>query len=128
MEFNVIPTISPEKSGKNTFFKSAETINLVTSFVSPICKVTSKTAIQYNISPFIYLHIRHEANPSPGYWVSAEYITFTKWHQFILNMSLKVTSKMTHIGRYLYMGSSLWESCVILTILAEKRIALSSEN
>ena len=39
---------------------SAETINLVTSFVSPICKVTSKTAIQYNISPFIYLHVRFE--------------------------------------------------------------------
>ena len=46
--------------------KSAET-NLLTSFVSPICKVTSKTAIQHNISPFTYLHVRHEANPSPGY-------------------------------------------------------------
>ena len=57
MEFNVIPTISPEKSGKNTFFKSAETINLVTSFVSPICKVTSKTAIQYNYIP-VYLPAR----------------------------------------------------------------------
>ena len=45
--------------------KSAET-NLVTSIVSPICKVTSKTAIQHNISPFIYLHVRHETNSSPG--------------------------------------------------------------
>ena len=56
MVFNVIPTISPEKSGKNTF-KSAETTSLVTSFVSVICKATLKTAIQYNISHFIYLHI-----------------------------------------------------------------------
>ena len=79
MEFNVIPTISPEKSGQNTF-KSAETVNLVTSFLSLIGKVTSKIAIQYNISPFMYLHVRHETNLSPGYWLSAEYLTFTKWH------------------------------------------------
>ena len=63
----MIPTNSTEKSGKNTFFKSAKTINLVTSFVSPISNVTSKTAIQHNIPPFIYLYVRHEANSSPGY-------------------------------------------------------------
>ena len=40
---NAIPNISLVKSGKNTFSKSGETINLETSFVSPICKVTSKT-------------------------------------------------------------------------------------
>ena len=35
---------------------------------------------------------------------------------------------MTHMGRHLYMGSSLWESCVILTVLTDKKIALSIEN
>ena len=79
MKFNVIPATSPEKSGKKTF-KSAETKNLVISFVSPICKVTSKIASQYNICPFIYMHVRHEATSSPGYRVSAEYLTFTKWY------------------------------------------------
>ena len=34
---------------------------------------------------------------------------------------------MTHIGRYFCKGSTLWESCVILTILTEK-MALPSEN
>ena len=37
-------------------------------------------------------------------------------------MLLKVTSKMTHIGRYLYKGSSLWESFAILTILTENKL------
>ena len=41
---NAIPNISLVKSGKNTFSKSGETIELETSFVSPICKVTSKTS------------------------------------------------------------------------------------
>ena len=41
---------------------------------------------------------------------------------FSLNMSLKVTSKMTHIGRYLYKGSILCESCATLTILTEKEL------
>ena len=76
LEFNVTPTISLEKGGKNTFFKSAKMINLVTSFMSPKCKVTSKISTEYNI----YLNIRHEANSSPGYRESAEYITFAKWH------------------------------------------------
>ena len=74
----ISPTTSPEKSGKNAFSKSAETINLVSSFVSSVCKVTSQTAIQYNISPFIYKNIRYEANPSLCYWVTPEYLTFTK--------------------------------------------------
>ena len=29
---------------------------------------------------------------------------------------------MTHIGRYLYKGSHLWESCTILIILTEKEL------
>ena len=31
-----------------------------------------------------------------------------------------------HVGRHLYKGSSLWESCAILTILSKKK--LSSES
>ena len=38
LEFNVILTIPPEKSGKNTFFKSAETIQLEILFASPYVK------------------------------------------------------------------------------------------
>ena len=113
MEVNVIPTISPEKSAKNTFFKSAEAINLVTFFVSPMFKVTSKIAIQYNISPFIYLHIRQWGQFIS--WLPSKCrISHLFKLAFILNMSLKVTSKMTHEGRHLYVGSSLWKkNCIV---------------
>ena len=61
-----LPAISPKISDKNTLFKSAKMINLATSFVSPIFKVASKIVIQHNISPFIYLHVKHKANSLPG--------------------------------------------------------------
>ena len=80
--------------------------------------LTPKTAIQYNIAPFIYLHIRYEANSPLSYWLNAECVTFTKWHWLSLKI-LNVTSKMTHIGRYFHKGSSLWESHATLIILTE---------
>ena len=43
------------------------------------------------LSPFIYLPVRREANSSPDYWVKAKYLTFTKCIQskHVINSNLK---------------------------------------
>ena len=35
---------------------------------------------------------------------------------------------MTHVGRYFYKGSSLWQSCATLTILTEKELYCQVKN
>lgn len=54
---------------------SVKKINLVSLFMAPIWKVTSKTVIQFIILTSMYQHLKHLANPCNGCWVSAEYLT-----------------------------------------------------
>ena len=49
----MVPSILPIAPSISTL-TSVEKINLVTTFMSTICKVTTKTSIQYVILPFIY--------------------------------------------------------------------------
>lgn len=77
--------------------KLPEKINMVASFMSPIFTVTSKTAVQYIILPFMYQHVSILGQPI--HWLLSKGRISHLYKIFDLS-TLKVTSKMA-CNRYI---------------------------